>query len=172
MQVECSLTPPMNSLLSTHCTTLLIHITVVCLYQESCHWKVTLLSGQHQWGTTTLRIKWDMVNTVHRQQLERITQCVYVCICIYCMHSIFSMNHTRVHNEMYHSTTHCSPQAEVKSTLVHEVRHHWEATTENCIVKACPTIFIHLEHPLSKEGQQVLHTLKGSTIGSLVKGSG
>ena len=73
---------------------------------------------------------------------------------------------------MYHSTTHCSSQADVKSTLVHEVPHHWEATTENCIVKACPTIIIHLKHPLSKEGQQVLHTLKGSTIGSPVKGSG
>ena len=73
---------------------------------------------------------------------------------------------------MYHSTTHCSPQAEVKSILVHEVPHHWEATTPNCIVNTCPTIFIHLKHPLSKEGQQVLHTLKGSTIGSLVKGSG
>ena len=73
---------------------------------------------------------------------------------------------------MYHFTTHCSSQTEVKSTSVHEVPHHWEATTDNCTVKTCPTIIIHLKHPLSKEGQQVLHTLKGSTIGSPVKGSG
>ena len=73
---------------------------------------------------------------------------------------------------MYDSTTHCSSQAEVKSASVHEVPHHWEATTDNCIVKTYPTISIHPKHPLSKEGQQVLHTLKGSTIGSLVKGSG
>ena len=77
-----------------------------------------------------------------------------------------------LHTVMYYSTTHCSSQPEVKSTLVYEVPHHWEATTEHCIVKACCTIFIHLKHPLSKEGQQVLHTLKGSTPGSKVKGSG
>ena len=83
-------------------------------------------------------------------------------------------NHALVytHSVMYHSTTHCSSsQAEVKSTLVHEVPHHWEATTPNCIVKACPTILIHLKLPVSEEGQQVLDTLKGSTIGSKVKGS-
>ena len=79
---------------------------------------------------------------------------------------------TWVDSVMYHSTTHRSFQAEVKSILVHEVPHHWEATTFNCIVKTCPTIFIHLKHSLSKEGQQVLHTLKGSTIGSPVKDSG
>ena len=73
---------------------------------------------------------------------------------------------------MYHSTTHLISQAEVKSTLVHEVPHHWEATTSNCPVKACPTILIHLKLPVSKEGQQVLNTLKGSTIGSKVKESG
>ena len=72
---------------------------------------------------------------------------------------------------MYHSTTHCSSQAEVKSTLVHEVPHHWEATTSNCQVKACLTILIQLKLPVSKEGQQVLNTLKGSTIGSKVKDS-
>ena len=55
--------------------------------------------------------------------------------------------------------------------MVHEVPHHWEATTPNCIVKACPTFLIHLKLPVSKEGQQVLDTLKGSTIGSKVKGS-
>ena len=76
------------------------------------------------------------------------------------------------HNVMYDSTTHCSSQAEVKSALVHEVPRHWEATTDNCIVKTCHTIFIRVKHPLSNEGQQVLHTLKGSTIGSMVKGSG
>ena len=69
-------------------------------------------------------------------------------------------------------TTHCSPQADVKSTLVHEVPHHWEITTVNCIVKACLTTLIHLKHPLSKEGQQVLHTLKRSTTGNPVEGSG
>ena len=73
---------------------------------------------------------------------------------------------------MYHSTTHLISQAEVKSTLVHEVPHHWESTTYNCPVKACPTILIHLKLPVSKEGQQVLNTLKGSTICSSVKGSG
>ena len=72
---------------------------------------------------------------------------------------------------MYHSTTHCSSQAEVKSTLVHEVPHHWESTTSNCIVKGCHTILIQLKLPVSKEGQQVLNTLKGSTIDSSVKGS-
>ena len=76
-----------------------------------------------------------------------------------------------VHIHMYHSTTYCSSQAEVKSTLVHEVPHHWEATTYNCIVKACPTILIQLKLPVSKEGQQVLNTLKRSTICSKVKGS-
>ena len=92
-----------------------------------------------------------------------------------CMYVTHLMNES--HTVMYDSTTHCSSQTEVKSTLVHEVPHHWEATTENCTVKtsptvkACLTIIIHLKHPLSKEGQQVLHTLKGSTIGSLVKGS-
>ena len=69
---------------------------------------------------------------------------------------------------MYHSTTHSISQAEVKSTLVHEVPHHWEAITEYCHVKACRTILIHLKLPVSKEGQQVLNTLKGSTIGSKV----
>ena len=72
---------------------------------------------------------------------------------------------------MYHSTTHQISQAEVESTLVHEVPHHWETTTPNRIVKACPTFLIHLKLPVSKEGQQVLDTLKGSTIGSKVKGS-
>ena len=62
--------------------------------------------------------------------------------------------------------------AVLKLTLVHEVPQHWQATTQNCIVKACRTIFIHLKHSLFKEEQQVLHTLKGSTIGSEVKGSG
>ena len=75
------------------------------------------------------------------------------------------------HNVMYHSTTHCSSQAEVKSTLVHKVPNHWEATTPNCIVKACPTFLIHLKLPVSKKGQQVLDTLKGSATGSKVKGS-
>ena len=73
---------------------------------------------------------------------------------------------------MYHSTTHLISQAEVKSTLVHKVPHHWEATTYNCTVKACPTNLIHLKPPVSKEGQQVLNTLKESTKGSKVKGSG
>ena len=72
---------------------------------------------------------------------------------------------------MYHSTTHIISQAEVKSTLVHEVPHHWEATTYNCIVNACPTILVHLKLPVSEEGQQVLDALKGSIIGSMVKGS-
>ena len=76
------------------------------------------------------------------------------------------------HSVMYHSATHSSSQAEVKSTLVHEVPHHWEATTPNCIVKACPTILLHLKLPVFEEGQQVLHTLKGSTTSSKVKGSG
>ena len=73
---------------------------------------------------------------------------------------------------MYYSTTHLISQAEVKSTLVHEVPHHWEATTEYCPVKACPTILVHLKLPVSKAGQHVLNTLKGSPIGSNVKGSG
>ena len=78
-----------------------------------------------------------------------------------------------MHSDMFTLlyTTHHISQAEVKSTLVHEVPHHWEATTPNCIVKACPTFLIHLKLPVSKEGQQVLDTLKGSTIGSKVKGS-
>ena len=82
------------------------------------------------------------------------------------------MDHTWVDKVIYRPTTHWSSQTEVKSTVVHEVPHHWEATTCNCIVKACPTIFIHLKHPLSKEGQKVFHTRKESTIGSIVKGSG
>ena len=88
-------------------------------------------------------------------------------------HYVSQNNHTLVytHSVMYHSTTHPSSQAEVKSTLVHEVSHHWEATTPNCIVKACLTILIHLKLPVSKEGQQVLDTLKGSIIGSKVKSS-
>ena len=73
---------------------------------------------------------------------------------------------------MYPSTTHIISQAEVKSTLVHEVPHHWEATTPNSVVKACHTFLIHLKLPVSEEGQQVLDTLTGPTIGSKVKGSG
>ena len=53
---------------STHFTILLIHITVVHLHQESGHWKVTKQSCQHQWGTTILRVGWDMVNTGNSQQ--------------------------------------------------------------------------------------------------------
>ena len=68
--------------------------------------------------------------------------------------------------------THCSSQADVKSTLVHEIPHHWEATTFNCIVKARPTIRIHHKLPVSKVGHQVLHALNGATKGSPVKGSG
>ena len=85
--------------------------------------------------------------------------CVHACVCVsVCVHArdyihcVLSTNHAHIHNVMYHSTTHCSSQAEVKSTLVHEVPHHWEATTSNCIVKACPTILIHLKLPVSKEG--------------------
>ena len=52
---------------STHFTILLIHITVVRLHQECGHWKVTSTSCQHQWGTTILRIGWDMVNTGYSQ---------------------------------------------------------------------------------------------------------
>ena len=90
------------------------------------------------------------------------------------MHYVLQSNHALVytHTVIFQSTTYCSFQAEVKSTLVHEVPHHWEATSSNCIVKACPTILIHLKLPVSKEGQQVLHILKGPTIGSMVKGSG
>ena len=55
-------------------------------------------------------------------------------------------------------------QAEVKSTLVHEVPHHWEATTSNCIVMPWSTI---LKLLLSKEGQQVVYKLKGSAIGRM-----
>ena len=77
--------------------------------------------------------------------------------------------HSVIFTPLY--TTHHFSQAEVKSTLVHEVPHHWEATTCNCIVKACHTFLIHLKLPVSEEGQQVLDTLKGSTIGSMVKGS-
>ena len=75
-----------------------------------------------------------------------------------------------VRNILYHYTTHPISDAEVKST-VHKVLHHWEATTYNCIVKTCRTIF-HLKCLLSKERQQVLDTLKGSTTGSKVKSSG
>ena len=89
-----------------------------------------------------------------------------------CMHkSVHVCALVYTHSVVYHSIAHHSSQAEVKSTLVHEVPHHWEATTPNCIVKACPTILIHLKLPVSEEGQQVLDTLKGSTIGSKVKGS-
>ena len=80
--------------------------------------------------------------------------------------------HSIMYIRTYHSITHCSSQSEVKPTLVHEVPHHWEATTPNCIVKACPTILIHLKPPVTKEGQQVLEALNGSTIGSKVEGSG
>ena len=76
-----------------------------------------------------------------------------------------------IHNILYHYTIHHISDVEVKSALVHEIPHHWEATTCNCIVKACPTIF-HLICLLSKERQQVLDTLKGSTTGSKVKDSG
>ena len=71
-----------------------------------------------------------------------------------------------------YSTTHSSSQVEVKSTLVHEVRYYWEATTSNCTVKACPTILVQRKLPVSKEGQQVFDTLNESTVGSKVKGSG
>ena len=114
--------------------------------------------------------------------LSRACVCmhVYVCVCVHVcartcvityIHHVLSTNRAHVHNVMYHSTTHLISQAEVKSTLVHEVPHHWEATTEYCIVKACHTILIQLKLPVSKEGQQVLNTLKGSTIGSKVKDS-
>ena len=83
--------------------------------------------------------------------------CVRVRVCVCVCVSLF--------------TTHSISQAEVKSTLVHEVPHHWEATTSNCIVKACPTSLIQLKLPVSKEGQQVLNTLKESMICSKVKGS-
>jgi len=73
---------------------------------------------------------------------------------------------------LIHSTTHSSSFIEIKSTLVHEVIHHWDTTTPNCMVKACPTIFIHRELPVSEEGQQVLDALNRSTIGSKVEGSG
>ena len=94
---------------------------------------------------------------------------VYHVFCVWVY--VRDTSHEWITHCMYDSTTHCSSQAEVKSTLVHEVPHHWEATTDNCTVKTCPTIIIHLKHPVSKEGQQVLHTLKGSTIGSPVKDS-
>ena len=86
-------------------------------------------------------------------------------------------NHALVHTHSimyirtYHSITHCSSQSEVKPTLVHEVPHHWDTTTCNCIVKACRTILIHCKCTVSKEGQQVLEALNGSTIGSKVEGS-
>ena len=87
---------------------------------------------------------------------------------------VLQNNHTLTYSHIviFQSTTHSSSQAEVKSTLVHEISHYWEATTQNCIVKARPTILIYLKHPLSKVWQQVLQTLKGSTKGSMVKGSG
>ena len=90
------------------------------------------------------------------------------------MHHALQNNHVLVytHSVIFQCTTHLISQAEVKSTLVHEVPHHWEAITCNCIVKACPTILILLKLPLSKEGQQVLNTIKGTTPGSPVKGSG
>ncbi len=87
-------------------------------------------------------------------------------------------NHALVHTHSimyirtYHSITHWSSQSEVKPTLVHEVPHHWDTTTHNCIVKACQTILSHLKPPVSEEGQQVLDALNGSTIGSKVEGSG
>ena len=89
-------------------------------------------------------------------------------------HHVLQSNHTLeyTHSVIFQYTTHSSSQAEVKSTLVHEVPHHWEATTNNCIVKARPTIGVRLKLPVSKVGQQVLHTLKGATKGSTVKGSG
>ena len=86
-------------------------------------------------------------------------------------------NHALVHTHSimyirtYHSITHCSSQSEVKPTLVHKVPHHWDTTTPNGIVKACQTLLIHLKPPVSKEGQQVLNTLNGSSIGSKVEGS-
>ena len=86
-------------------------------------------------------------------------------------------NHALVHTHSimyirtYHSITHCSSQSEVKPTLVHEVPHHWDTTTPNCKVEACQTILSHLKPPVSKEGQQVLEALNGSSIGSMVEGS-
>ena len=112
---------------------------------------------------------------------------MYVCVCVIALrewvilsrlnndvHHALQNNHVLVytHSVIFQCTTHSSSRAEVKSTLVHEVPHHWEATTFNCIVKPCEAILIHLKLPLSKEGQQVLYTLKGTTIGSIVKGSG
>ena len=74
-------------------------------------------------------------------------------------------------SSLIHSTTYSSSSIEIKSTLVHEVLHHWDTITCNCMVKACPTILIHRKCPVSKEGQQVLDALNGSTIGSKVEGS-
>ena len=79
--------------------------------------------------------------------------------------------HSIMYIRTYHSITHCSSQSEVKPTLVHKVPHHLDITTTNCIVKACRTILIRLKPPVSKEGQQVLNALNGSTIGSKVEGS-
>ena len=73
---------------------------------------------------------------------------------------------------LIHSTTHSSSFIEIKSTLVHEVLDHWDTTTSNCMVKACPTILIHCKCPVSEKGQQILDTLNGSTVGSKVEGSG
>ena len=79
--------------------------------------------------------------------------------------------HSNTYIRMCHSKTHCSSQSEVKPTLVHEVPHHWVTTTCNCMVKACQTILIHLKPPVSKEEEQVLEALNGSTQGSKVESS-
>ena len=96
------------------------------------------------------------------------------CVCLNEQHqyAIRSYSIKNTMSPLIDSTTHSSSFIEIKSTLVQEVIHYWDTTTPNCMVKACPTIFIHRELPVSKEGQQVLDTLNGSTIGSKVEGSG
>ena len=123
---------------------------------------------QPHWRCCHVRVHACVCVCVHACACLCVCVCAWVCDYIHC---VLSMNHEHVHNVMYHPTTHSSSQAEVKSTLVHEVPHHWEATTSNWVVKACPTVLIHFKLPVSKEGQQVLNTLKGSTMGSKVKGS-
>ena len=143
-------------------------------HMEHCH----ILHCKDNLMSTTLEVLSRACMRVSVCMCECVCACVCVCVCAcmcvrvcVCVHMSATTYIVCYQQITYHSTTHFSSQAEVKSTLVHEVPHHWEATTYNCPVKTCPTTLVHLKLPVSKEGQQVLNTLKGSTKGSKVKGS-
>ena len=155
------------------------HVVVHCpTWSTDTFGTVRIIYVNHTGGAVLL------YKCVHTYKSERTCVWVSLQVCLWewvilsClnndMHHALQNNHVLVytHSVIFQSTTNSSSRAQVKSTLVHEVPHHWEATTPNCIVKACEAILILLKLPLPKEGQQVLNTLKVTTSGSKVKGSG